>query len=132
MLMLRYFFASCVKDTVQGNCNAMYTTGYRYAGIYRQSRVLTVKNNCSIPGRTPRRWWTGPTASATTSRVTATTGSSAPDPTTGNAFAVRTGTYLFSFQTTDWYRYNSKILDLRDFLNLYDGRRSGKKKHPCC
>ena len=88
------FFASCVKDTVQGNCNAMYTTGYRYAGIYRQSRVLTVKNNCSIPGRTPRRWWTGPTASATTSRVTATMGSSAPDPTTGNAFAVRTGTYL--------------------------------------
>ena len=84
------FFASCVKDTVQGNCNAMYTTGYRYAGIYRQSRVLTVIYNCSFPGRTPRRWWTGPTASATTSHVTATTGSSAPDPTTGNASAVCT------------------------------------------
>ena len=68
----------------------MYTTGYRYAGIYRQSRVLTVIYNCSFPGRTPRRWWTGPTASATTSHVTATTGSSAPDPTTGNASAVCT------------------------------------------
>ena len=55
-----------------------------------QSLNCYILYNCSFLGRTPRRWWTGPTASATTSHATATTGSSAPDPTTGNASAVCT------------------------------------------